>query len=87
MYYKDGETKNFENIECAWPIFVCFLIIDAKFKNNEAQLKEYKELLFDKLVKREHTYGDYILPKYYYVSFAHTFYCFDWLIDQSIGRT
>lgn len=66
-YYKSGETKHFENIECAWPIFCCFLIIDAKFKNNESQLKEYKSLLFDKLLKREHKYGDYIMPKYYYV--------------------
>ena len=66
-YYKTGETKNFENIECSWPIFCCFLIIDAKFKNNEQQLKEYQELLFDKLLKREPNYGDFIMPQYYYV--------------------
>ena len=66
-FYKSGETKNFENIECSWPIFCCFLIIDAKFKNNEQQLKEYKEMLFEKLLKREPKYGDYIMPKYYYV--------------------
>jgi len=66
-YYKNGETKNFESIECSWPIFCCFLIIDAKFKNNEEQLQEYKDMLFDRLLKREPNYGDYIMPKYYYV--------------------
>lgn len=66
-HYKSGETKNFENIECSWPIFCCFLIIDAKFKNNEQQLQEYRSMLFEKLLKREPNYGDYIMPKYYYV--------------------
>lgn len=31
-YYKPEETKLYENIECEWPIMVCFLIIDGIFK-------------------------------------------------------
>jgi phosphorylase kinase alpha/beta subunit len=66
--YKSGETKQFENIECDWPVFCCFLIIDGMFKHLDDQVKEYQEMLFSKLLRRDQTYGDYLIPKYYYVS-------------------
>jgi phosphorylase kinase alpha/beta subunit len=66
--YKSGETKQFENIECDWPVFCCFLIIDGMFKSFDDQVKEYQELLFSKLLRRDQTYGDYLIPKYFYVS-------------------
>lgn len=73
-YYKAGETKNFENIECSWPVFCCFLIIDGIFKNNEKQLVEYKDMLFNNLLLKETKYGDLIMPQYYYVNVLQVFY-------------
>lgn len=71
QFYKAEETKQFENIECEWPIMVCFLIIDGIFKGNEQQVKEYHSLLMGKLVRRECFHGDYLLPKYYYTPFEY----------------
>ncbi|OTF80695.1 phosphorylase b kinase regulatory subunit beta-like protein [Euroglyphus maynei] len=65
--YSPQEIKRFENIECTWPVFCLFMIIDAIFKNNELQLAEYKELLFENLLRREPSHGDPIVPQFYYV--------------------
>ncbi|RWS07321.1 putative phosphorylase b kinase regulatory subunit beta-like protein [Dinothrombium tinctorium] len=65
-YYKPDETKQFENIESEWPLSICFLIIDGLFKSDDEQVKQYENLLMNHLVKRDSTYGDYLLPKYYY---------------------
>ncbi|XP_076338400.1 putative phosphorylase b kinase regulatory subunit beta isoform X3 [Tachypleus tridentatus] len=64
-YYKSGETKQFENIECEWPIFFIFMILDGVFKGNEEQVKKYQHMLHPRL-KRD-KYGDAIVPKYFYV--------------------
>ena len=66
--YKRGETEQFENIECDWPLFCCFLVIDGIFKNIDEQIREYKALLFNKLLRTDPTTGDYLIPNYYYVS-------------------
>lgn len=66
--FQNGETKHFEHIECDWPVFYCFLIIDAVFKNNDQQLHYYQEILFNKLLRIDPVYGDYLIPKYFYVS-------------------
>ncbi|XP_054160687.1 probable phosphorylase b kinase regulatory subunit beta isoform X2 [Oppia nitens] len=65
--YQSDETKRFENIECDWPLFCCFMAIDGIFKNNEQQTKYYKDLLFNKLCRIDMATGDYLIPKYYYV--------------------
>ena len=65
-FYQPEETKLYENIECEWPIMVCFLIIDGIFKGNDNQVKECHSLLMSKLVKRDCYYGDYLLPEYYF---------------------
>lgn len=44
-YYKTGEIKEFENVECEWPLFYIFMIIDGVFKSLPDQVKEYQELL------------------------------------------
>lgn len=48
-YYKRGELKNFENIECEWPLFYIFMIIDGVFKSLPEQIVEYQELLKSKI--------------------------------------
>lgn len=44
-YYREGETKEFENLECEWPIFYVLMIIDGVFKNLPDQVEEYQNLL------------------------------------------
>lgn len=44
-YYKTGEIKEFENVECEWPLFYIFMIIDGVFKSLPEQVKEYQDLL------------------------------------------
>ncbi|XP_031977807.1 phosphorylase b kinase regulatory subunit beta isoform X2 [Corvus moneduloides] len=64
-YYKPAEIKLFDGIECEFPLFFIFMIIDGIFKGNPAQVKEYQDLL-DPLL--QHTpEGCPVVPKYYYV--------------------
>lgn len=34
LYYEPSELKVFENIECEWPLFFCYLILDACFRGD-----------------------------------------------------
>ncbi|NWR44707.1 KPBB kinase, partial [Regulus satrapa] len=64
-YYKPAEIKLFDGIECEFPIFFIFMIIDGIFRGNPTQVKEYQDLL-DPLL--QHTpEGCPVVPKYYYV--------------------
>ncbi|XP_027502824.1 phosphorylase b kinase regulatory subunit beta isoform X3 [Chiroxiphia lanceolata] len=64
-YYKPAEIKLFDGIECEFPLFFIFMIIDGVFRGNPAQVKEYQDLL-DPLL--QHTpEGCPVVPKYYYV--------------------
>ncbi|XP_010151139.1 PREDICTED: phosphorylase b kinase regulatory subunit beta, partial [Eurypyga helias] len=64
-YYKPAEIKLFDGIECEFPLFFIFMIIDGVFRGNAAQVTEYQDLL-DPLL--QHTSeGCPVVPKYYYV--------------------
>ncbi|NWH32886.1 KPBB kinase, partial [Chloropsis hardwickii] len=64
-YYKPAEIKLFDGIECEFPLFFMFMIIDGVFRGNPTQVKEYQDLL-DPLL--QHTpEGCPVVPKYYYV--------------------
>ncbi|KAL1514297.1 hypothetical protein ABEB36_003576 [Hypothenemus hampei] len=65
-YYKKEELKNFEGIECEWPLFYIFMIIDGVFKNLPDQITEYQELL-KKRIFLDHN-DDPVIPMYYYVA-------------------
>lgn len=62
-------SKRFENIESEWPLFVCFLIIDGIFKQDTEQINENEKLLYERLLKCDPRFGDYLMPKYYYVPY------------------
>ena len=32
LYYNPAELKQFENIECEWPVFYCFLLLHSFFR-------------------------------------------------------
>lgn len=64
-YYKPAEIKLFDGIECEFPLFFIFMIIDGVFRGNPAQVKEYEDLLEPLL---QHTpEGCPVVPQYYYV--------------------
>nr|CAD7197061.1 unnamed protein product [Timema douglasi] len=64
-YYRNGETKEFENIECEWPLFYMFMIIDGVFKAIPEQVDEYQNLLKAR-IKRD-VNGDPVIPMYFCV--------------------
>lgn len=64
-YYKPAEMKLFDGIECEFPIFFIYMMIDGIFRGNKAQVKEYQELL-EPIIFQSYE-GHAIIPKYYYV--------------------
>lgn len=53
-YYDKGEIKEFDGVECEWPMFYIFMIIDGVFKNLPDQITEYQELLKALIVLDKH---------------------------------
>lgn len=64
LHYEPWELKQFEHIECEWPLFFTYLLLDGIFRGETAQVKEYQQLLQPLLVKRD---GLQLLPELYYV--------------------
>ncbi|KAF9923222.1 hypothetical protein FBU30_006688 [Linnemannia zychae] len=45
LHYDAHELKIFENIECEWPLFFTYFILDGLFSENEEQVEEYRAKL------------------------------------------
>lgn len=43
LYYEPAELKLFENIECEWPLFWTYFIIDGIFTGNAEQVRALRE--------------------------------------------
>uniref|UniRef100_A0A6Q2YGP3 Phosphorylase b kinase regulatory subunit n=1 Tax=Esox lucius TaxID=8010 RepID=A0A6Q2YGP3_ESOLU len=65
LYYESAELKLFENIECEWPLFWTYLILDGVFTNSPEQVEEYREALDGILIKQKN--GIHLLPELYSV--------------------
>ncbi|XP_009072533.1 PREDICTED: phosphorylase b kinase regulatory subunit alpha, skeletal muscle isoform, partial [Acanthisitta chloris] len=65
LYYEPAELKLFENIECEWPLFWAYLIIDGIFSGNMEQVQEYREALEGVLIKGKN--GIRLMPELYSV--------------------
>ncbi|XP_044929945.1 phosphorylase b kinase regulatory subunit alpha, skeletal muscle isoform isoform X5 [Mustela nigripes] len=65
LYYEPSELKSFENIECEWPLFWTYFILDGVFSGNAAQVQEYREALEAVLIKGKN--GVPLLPELYSV--------------------
>ncbi|XP_043929002.1 phosphorylase b kinase regulatory subunit alpha, liver isoform isoform X2 [Protopterus annectens] len=65
LYYDPAELKLFENIECEWPVFWTYLIIDGIFYGDEVQVQEYREALDGILIRGKH--GIRLVPELYAV--------------------
>ncbi|KAL1509746.1 hypothetical protein ABEB36_004437 [Hypothenemus hampei] len=65
LYYEPWELRMFENIECEWPMFYCYLILDALFAGDQEAATEYSERLDKIMIKTED--GIKLVPELYAV--------------------
>ena len=65
LHYEPAELKAFENIECEWPLFFTYLILDGLFRGDTAQVETFQQKLKPLFVER---HGWPLLPELYYVS-------------------
>ncbi|KAF5900229.1 phosphorylase b kinase regulatory subunit beta isoform X3, partial [Clarias magur] len=64
-HYRPAEMKLFDGIECEFPIFFIYMMIDGVFRGNMDQAKEYEDLLQGIIFQSYE--GHAIIPKYYHV--------------------
>ncbi|MGC1392703.1 MAG: glycoside hydrolase family 15 protein [Coleofasciculaceae cyanobacterium] len=64
LYYEPWELQKFEHIECEWPLFFTYLVLDGLFRGNSQQVQHYQECLKTLLVLKD---GIGLLPEVYYV--------------------
>ncbi|NDJ16118.1 glycoside hydrolase family 15 protein [Myxacorys almedinensis] len=64
LHYEPWELKQFEHIECEWPLFFTYLALDGIFRGDRAQAQHYLDRLAQITVHRD---GLDLLPELYYV--------------------
>jgi phosphorylase kinase alpha/beta subunit len=64
LHYEPFELKQFEHIECEWPLFFTYLALDGIFRGDRSQAQEYLDRLDKVTVERD---GLRLLPELYYV--------------------
>ena len=52
MHYEPYELKVFEHIECEWPLFFCYMLLDAHMRYDAEMIAEYQAKLQPLLVPR-----------------------------------
>ncbi|XP_055499841.1 phosphorylase b kinase regulatory subunit alpha, skeletal muscle isoform isoform X4 [Leucoraja erinacea] len=65
LHYENAELRQFENLECEWPLFWTYMILDGLFNKNLQQVEEYREALHSVLVLRPG--GIHLVPELYAV--------------------
>ncbi|KAB1252460.1 Phosphorylase b kinase regulatory subunit alpha; liver isoform [Camelus dromedarius] len=63
LHYDPAELKLFENIECEWPVFWTYFIIDGVFNSDAVQVQEYREALEGILIRGQN--GIHLVPELY----------------------
>ncbi|QKI88614.1 glycoside hydrolase family 15 protein [Thiomicrorhabdus xiamenensis] len=64
LHYEPEEMKQFEHIECEWPLFFTYLLLHYLFTDQPEQAREYREKLEGLLIEQD---GQKLLPELYYV--------------------
>ncbi|KAF0042996.1 hypothetical protein F2P81_004333 [Scophthalmus maximus] len=65
LHYDPAELKLFENIECEWPVFWTYLILDGIFAGDQVQVQEYRDALEGILIRGKN--GIKLVPELYSV--------------------
>ena len=64
LHYEPAELKQFEHVECEWPLFFTYLLLDAIARGDRAAARRYRARLDEVAV----TQGEFaLLPELYYV--------------------
>ncbi|GBP17036.1 Probable phosphorylase b kinase regulatory subunit alpha [Eumeta japonica] len=53
LYYEPWELRMFENIECEWPLFFCYLILDYCFQGDKMNVTKYMQKLEEVMIRKE----------------------------------
>ncbi|WP_031434261.1 glycoside hydrolase family 15 protein [Methylomarinum vadi] len=64
LYYEAHELKQFKHIECEWPLFFCYLLLNKLFRGEAEQASAYRHKLDSLLVEQN---GQRLLPELYRV--------------------
>lgn len=64
LHYEPEELKQFEHIECEWPLFFTYLWLDSLFSGDRDAIADYRERLADLAIDHG---GQALLPELYYV--------------------
>jgi phosphorylase kinase alpha/beta subunit len=64
LYYEPWELQKFEHIECEWPLFFTYMVLDGLFRGDAKQVQNYQECVEGLLVLRD---GIGLLPEVYYL--------------------
>ena len=64
LHYEPHELKQFADIECEWPLFFCYLLLNHLFDDNKDVALEYRKKLEELRVEEN---GQLLLPELYFV--------------------
>ncbi|MDQ5896373.1 MAG: hypothetical protein QG612_459 [Pseudomonadota bacterium] len=64
LHYEPGELRRFEHIESEWPLFFCYLLLDAVLRGDETAALDYRQRLEALQVEQG---GQRLLPELYIV--------------------
>lgn len=67
LHYEPEELRQFEHIECEWPLFFAYLWLDSLFRGDAPQIEFYQQRLAALAVNVD---GVELLPELYYVPAA-----------------
>ncbi|WP_045861309.1 glycoside hydrolase family 15 protein [Teredinibacter purpureus] len=65
LYYEHSELASFEHIESEWPLFFCYLYINALFSGNQQTANHYRQKIESIMVTKD---GIQLIPELYYVA-------------------
>lgn len=64
LHYEPGELEQFAHIESEWPLFFCYLLLDAALRGDQAAARDYRTRLDALMVEQD---GVRLLPELYFV--------------------
>ena len=64
LYYEPHELKKFTDIECEWPLFFCYLLLNALFRGDQQAVRAYRQKLEALCVEQN---GQRLLPELFIV--------------------
>ena len=64
LHYEPSELQKFRNIESEWPLFFCYLLLDALMRGDADEAKTWRDKLEPLFVEQD---GKRLLPELYFV--------------------